>query len=89
MQALAVHGVNEAFVLRPDLTVWEAKPDGSDGSIHRVLDAKWKRLDWSDAQWGVDQADVYQLLAYAISYRCRRLELIYPHAPRRRDGCHG
>lgn len=78
-QALAVHGANEAFVLQPDLTVWEAKADGNDGGIHRVLDAKWKRLDRSDVQWGVDQADVYQLLAYAISYRCRHLELIYPH----------
>jgi len=78
-QALAVHGVNEAFALRPDLTVWEARPDGSDGKILRVLDAKWKRLDPSEALWGVEQADIYQLLAYAISYRCRCLELIYPH----------
>jgi len=44
-----------------------------------VLDAKWKRLDPSEALWGVEQADIYQLLAYAISYRCRCLELIYPH----------
>jgi len=77
-QALAVHGPNEAFALRPDLTVWEAMPDGGEGNILRVLDAKWKRLDRSDTHWGIEQADIYQLLAYAISYRCRHLELIYP-----------
>ena len=65
-------------MLRPDITVWEADSDGSAGDINRVLDAKWKRLDPHEPQWGVDQADIYQLLAYAVRYQCTTLELVYP-----------
>ena len=77
-QALAAHGVSDAFMLRPDITVWETDSDGGVGEINRVLDAKWKRLDPQEAQWGVDQADIYQLLAYAVRYRCTELALVYP-----------
>ena len=76
--ALAVHGTSDAFMLRPDITVWETDSDGGAGEINRVLDAKWKRLDPQEAQWGVDQADIYQLLAYAVRYRCTELALVYP-----------
>lgn len=78
VRALAASDGAEAFLLRPDMTVWTEGADGRDESIHRVVDAKWKRLDPGDAQWGVDQADVYQLLAYSVSYQCSRLELIFP-----------
>ena len=77
-QALAAHGASDAFMLRPDITVWETDSDGGVGEINRVLDAKWKRLDPQEAQWGVDQADIYQLLAYAVRYRCTELALVYP-----------
>ncbi|PIQ51955.1 MAG: restriction endonuclease [Comamonadaceae bacterium CG12_big_fil_rev_8_21_14_0_65_59_15] len=78
VKALASQGDAPAFLLKPDITIWNAAPDGSALSISRVLDAKWKRLDPQGSNWGVDQSDVYQLLAYAIRYRCRKLELIYP-----------
>lgn len=78
VQPLAASGGAEAFLLRPDLTVWTEAPNGTNGCIHRVVDAKWKRLDPADLQWGVDQADVYQLLAYSVSYQCSTLELIFP-----------
>lgn len=77
-QALAAHGASDAFMLRPDITVWQTDAEGGAGNIHRVLDAKWKRLDPHEAQWGVDQADIYQLLAYAVRYGCTQLELVYP-----------
>lgn len=77
-QALAKHAAVDAFILRPDITVWQTESDGGAGDIHRVLDAKWKRLDPHEAQWGVDRADIYQLLAYAVRYGCSQLELVYP-----------
>ena len=77
-QALAARGAADAFMLRPDITVWQTDSDGGAGNIHRVLDAKWKRLDPHEAQWGVDQADIYQLLAYAVRFGCTQLELVYP-----------
>jgi len=46
--------------------------------IDRIVDAKWKRLDPYASDFGVDEADVYQLLAYAMRYDCRSLELAYP-----------
>jgi 5-methylcytosine-specific restriction endonuclease McrBC regulatory subunit McrC len=32
-----------------------------------------------DPTYGVGQADVYQMMAYAHVYRCERLLLLYPH----------
>ena len=78
VEALAKQGDENAFLLKPDITVWSAAKDGTSAGIVRVLDAKWKRLDPRVTYWGVDPADLYQLLAYAMRYQCRNLELIYP-----------
>ena len=78
VEALAKQDDGDAFPLRPDITVWHAAADGSTAGIARVLDAKWKRLDPHATQWGVDQSDIYQLVAYALHYKCRKLELVYP-----------
>ena len=45
-----------------------------------VLDAKWKRVDATtdDLKHGIQQADVYQLYAYAKRYRCEAVALVYP-----------
>jgi 5-methylcytosine-specific restriction enzyme subunit McrC len=77
-EALATQGDQNAFMLKPDITVWHAAQDGTRDGIVRVIDAKWKRLDPHASHWGVDQADVYQMLAYAMRYQCERLELVYP-----------
>jgi 5-methylcytosine-specific restriction enzyme subunit McrC len=53
----------------------------SGGSVERLLDAKWKRLDASAASRGVTREDAYQLTAYAGAYRCSRVALVYPRAP--------
>ncbi len=56
------------FALRPDIVV--------DGEI--VIDTKWKRLGTDKPTLGVEQADVYQMLAYARAYEARRLVLLFP-----------
>ena len=59
------------FALRPDIVV--------DGDI--VIDTKWKRLKPHERTLGVEQPDVYQMLAYARAYAARRLILLYPWYP--------
>ncbi len=75
---LAKYGPADAFLLKPDITVWHVNQDGTGAGIDHIVDAKWKRLDPHAADFGVDEADVYQLLAYALRYDCRSLELAYP-----------
>lgn len=43
-----------------------------------MVDAKWKRLNPYVPDYGVNEGDVYQLLAYATRYGCTNLELAYP-----------
>lgn len=56
------------FAMRPDIVV--------DNDI--VIDTKWKELKPNEPTLGVDQADVYQMLAYGRAYQARRLVLLYP-----------
>ena len=64
-----------AFLLKPDILV----------RLNRrslvVADTKWKGLDARQANLGVSQADVYQMLAYAHRYETEQAVLIYPHHP--------
>ena len=68
------------FNLQPDAVIEEA-PAGETGPP-TVLDAKWKRLTpykpGCERTLGVDQSDVYQMLAYARAYGAGRLILLYP-----------
>ncbi|MDE0037297.1 MAG: McrC family protein [Gammaproteobacteria bacterium] len=65
----ALEGQHRAlFALRPDIVV-------NDGL---VIDTKWKELKPSEPTLGVEQADVYQMLAYARAYEATRLVLLYP-----------
>ena len=57
------------FALRPDAVI-------DDGAV--VLDTKWKRLKPDKENLGVEQADVYQMLAYGQAYEAKRLILLYP-----------
>ena len=61
-----------AFWLKPDIALIEH------GQVRFILDAKWKRLDPSARNYGVSQADGYQLFAYGRRYGCRRVVLVYP-----------
>jgi 5-methylcytosine-specific restriction enzyme subunit McrC len=75
---LAARGATGVFLLKPDITVWKVDQNGAASGIDRVVDAKWKRLKPALPDYGVDEADVYQLLAYAMRYGCSALELVYP-----------
>lgn len=75
---LATRGTQDVFLLKPDITVWNIGQDGAASNIDRVIDAKWKRLDPTARDFGVDGADLYQLLAYSMRYGCTSLELAYP-----------
>ena len=62
----ARHG--KLFALRPDIVLDE----------NIIIDTKWKILKPDEPRLGVDQSDVYQMLAYAQAYKARRLVLLYP-----------
>lgn len=68
------------FATYPDIQL-KRGPD-----VLAIIDTKWKRLDANplNGKRGVSQADVYQMMAYARLYRCKRLMLLYPAAP---GGC--
>ena len=61
------------FALRPDLVV--TRPDES----VIILDTKWKRLiNNRRANYGISQADMYQMYAYAKKYQTSEVWLLYP-----------
>ena len=70
---LATGDQGRAFRMRPDMAVI-----APDGQVERILDAKWKALDLTQTKSGVSQEDAYQMAAYASSYGCSRLALLYP-----------
>jgi len=70
---LAQSADGPAFRLQPDATAVTMT-----GSVERLFDAKWKRLDPRVAGLGVAREDAYQLAAYAGAYQCPSAALIYP-----------
>ncbi|AKD55074.1 McrC family protein [Spirosoma radiotolerans] len=83
VQESSVHLVDEhvgspKFKLRPDIIIHH-----SDRTF--VLDTKWKRVNgqvpggqMSAGNYGIEQADMYQLYAYGKKYAADDLFLIYP-----------
>ena len=78
LQASGRHALTGAdrhplFALHPDAVI-----EGAEGAV--VLDTKWKELDpdKDKEKLGVEQSDVYQMLAYAEAWDAQRLALIYP-----------
>lgn len=61
------------FSLRPDIVVRRPSEDGP--TI--VLDTKWKRLNRSD-NYGVSQADMYQMYVYSKKYKAPVIWVLYP-----------
>ena len=61
------------FAIRPDLVV--TRNDGS----KVILDTKWKQLiDNKGKNYGILQADMYQMYAYAKKYNTSEIWLLYP-----------
>lgn len=60
------------FSLIPDMVLYE-----NDKAIC-LLDTKWKRLDFTRQDFGILQADLYQMFVYAKKYGTKKVILIYP-----------
>lgn len=61
------------FRLKPDIYM-----TNHDRAV--VLDTKWKQLTANEQQnYGISQADMYQMYAYAYKYDVKDVVLIYPH----------
>ena len=61
------------FLMRPDIVIKRK----SDGTIF-ILDTKWKVLAESKANYGISQADMYQMYAYQKKYGAENVTLLYP-----------
>lgn len=68
------------FKLRPDIVFNKYKDEEWRTTAEIIWDTKWKKIDSTDYKWnyGISQADMYQLFAYANNYKCKDLYLIYP-----------
>lgn len=61
------------FLMRPDIVVKRK----ADGAIF-ILDTKWKVLADNKANYGISQADMYQMYAYQKKYGAENVTLLYP-----------
>jgi 5-methylcytosine-specific restriction enzyme subunit McrC len=61
------------FLLQPDILL------KSMGIPLLIIDTKNKALPLKQSYRAVAETDVYQMLAYAIQYRCPNVLLLYPH----------
>lgn len=64
--------------------LFQTKPDiilRKGGRTLAIIDTKWKPIvsKLEDKKRGVEQGDVYQLMAYAQLYKAQRLMLLYPY----------
>ena len=67
-------GETGRFRTRADLIVRRGR------QIALIIDTKWKRITRADdPKRGVNQADVYQMMAYGRLYDCPHVMLLYPH----------
>ena len=60
-----------AFITKPDIYV-----EGHGQVI--IIDTKWKPLDFSKGNFGISQADAYQMHGYARVYDAESTVLLYP-----------
>ena len=61
------------FLMKPDIVIKNRK----ENNIF-ILDTKWKLLSDSKANYGISQADMYQMYAYQKKYDAKSVTLIYP-----------
>jgi 5-methylcytosine-specific restriction enzyme subunit McrC len=71
--SIAPSGWPKVIALRPDILIER------NSRVVTIADTKWKRLRPSASGYLIpDEADVYQMHAYAAAYQCRDVRLIYP-----------
>ena len=61
------------FALRPDLII-----EDLNSGEQTVLDTKWKLLSPQCHNYGISQADMYQMYAYQKEYQAKQTVLLYP-----------
>lgn len=61
------------FAMRPDIVIRRK----ADGAIF-IMDTKWKLLADYQANYGISQADMYQMYAYQKKYNSVNVTLLYP-----------
>ncbi|UTA69077.1 McrC family protein [Emticicia sp. 21SJ11W-3] len=68
------HKENARFRLIPDIVI------ENEAGEAMIFDTKWKLIDASKNKhnYGIEQADLYQMYAYGKKYNARKLFLIYP-----------
>ncbi len=59
------------FRLKPDIVL-------DTGKRKYIMDTKWKRLSYSYNNYGISQADMYQMFAYSKKYGTPYVWLLYP-----------
>ena len=64
---------DKKFLMKPDIVVTR-KSDGA----KFIMDTKWKVLAESKANYGISQADMYQMYAYQKKYSSENVTLLYP-----------
>ena len=61
------------FLMKPDIVVKRKQ----DGAVF-ILDTKWKLLSQTKANYGISQADMYQMYAYQKKYQAENVTMLYP-----------
>ena len=59
------------FLMKPDIVI------KNDSNVF-VMDTKWKLLSEAKANYGISQADMYQMYAYQKKYNAQNVTLLYP-----------
>ena len=72
LQDKGYHLFQGKFALRPDIVL-------TNGTRKIILDTKWKMLsNTPHNNYGISQADMYQMYAYAKKYHAKEIWLLYP-----------
>ena len=61
------------FQMKPDIVI----TDVTRNTIY-IMDTKWKVLSEEKANYGISQADMYQMYAYQKKYEAQNVTLLYP-----------
>ena len=64
---------SKKFLLRPDIVITRKR----DNAIF-ICDTKWKLLSSKKVNWGISQADMYQMYAYQKKYNAKNITMLYP-----------
>lgn len=64
---------SKKFILRPDIVITRKH----DNAIF-ICDTKWKLLSSKKVNWGISQADMYQMYAYQKKYSAKNITMLYP-----------